>query len=87
MRYVTDVSIDVVVAFDISFNEMLCICVFGTGLSYFGPGHTHDLVIRKDFEDLFYFIAKPDSSYYVVAESVLLHGMYSYAMQELNETN
>lgn len=87
MRLITEVDYDVVVAFDISFNEMLCICAFGTGISFFGPGHTYDLVILKDFEDQFYFVMRLTSSYYTMAETVVLHGMYSYAMQELNETN
>lgn len=87
MRYVTDVSIDVVVAFDISFNESLTICAFGIGVSYFGRSREYELIISREFEDQFYFVARADSAYYGAAETIVLHGIYSYAMQELDETN
>lgn len=77
MRLVTDVNIDVIVAFDIGFEENLAICAFGIGLSYFGPGHTYERVFLRDFDDQFYFVMRPTSSYYTMAETVVLHGMYS----------
>lgn len=76
MRLVTDVNIDVVVAFDIDFNEDVAICVFGAAAEVYS--RHFELVSLREFDEQFYFAMRPNSSYYTMSETLVLHGIYSY---------